>query len=76
MSEQVDARLKSERFTHPVQLLEYPDAGHAVFGQPLKPDDPHLADLAKNGGSIEGNQTARRDSWTRAIVFIDAALKR
>jgi dienelactone hydrolase len=75
MSEQVDARLKSEHFTHSVQLLEYQDAGHAVFGQPRSSDDPHIADLTKEGGSIEGNQTARRDSWTRAMAFIDAALK-
>jgi dienelactone hydrolase len=76
MSEQVDARLKSEHFTHSVQLLEYQDAGHAVFGQPRSSDDPHIADLTKEGGSIEGNQTARRDSWTRAMAFLDAALKR
>jgi uncharacterized protein len=76
MSEQVDARLKSEHFTHSVQLLEYQDAGHAVFGQPRSSDDPNIADLTKEGGSIEGNQTARRDSWTRAMAFIDAALKR
>jgi uncharacterized protein len=76
MSEQVDARLKSEHFTHSVQLLEYQDAGHAVFGQPRSSDDPHIADLTKEGGSIEGNQTARRNSWTRAMAFLDAALKR
>jgi dienelactone hydrolase len=76
MSEQVDARLKSEHFSHSVQLLEYPDAGHAVFGQPRSSDDPHIADLTKEGGSIEGNQAARRDSWTRAMAFIDSALKR
>ncbi len=32
MSEQVAARLKSKGFRRPVQLLEYPDAGHAAFG--------------------------------------------
>jgi uncharacterized protein len=76
MSEQVAARLKTEHFTHPVQLLEYSDAGHAVFGQPLDPKSTRFADLAKLGGSAEGNQAARQDSWTRAVAFIDGALKR
>lgn len=76
MSEQMDARLKFKHFSHSVQLLEYPDAGHAVFGQPVSSDDPHIAELAKLGGSVEGNQKARRDSWTRAMAFLDAALKR
>jgi dienelactone hydrolase len=75
MSEQVDARLKAEHFKHPVQVLEYADAGHAVFGQPLDPQNPHLANLAKEGGSVEGNQAARRDSWARAMAFLDGALK-
>ena len=76
MAEQVDARLKSQHFTHPVQLLEYQNAGHAVFGKPRSSDDPQIADLTQEGGSIEGNQAARRDSWMRAMAFIDAALKR
>jgi len=75
MSEQVAARLKAKHFTHPLQLLEYPDAGHAVFGKPWDPNDPHFADLAKEGGSPNGNQRARQDSWARAMAFLDSALK-
>jgi uncharacterized protein len=75
MAELAAARLKAEHFKHAVKLLEYPDAGHAVFGQPKSADDPHIEDLTRDGGSIEGNQTARRESWTRAMAFIDAALK-
>jgi len=76
MAEQVVARLKAQRFHHRVSLLEYADAGHAVFGQPLDPQNPRLPHLADDGGSVEGNQAARKDSWPRAMAFLDAALKR
>lgn len=76
MSEQVAARLKATHFGHPVQLLEYRDAGHAVFGKPRDTDDPHFADLAKEGGSPEGNNAARKDSWMRAMALLDETLKR
>ncbi len=75
MSEQVTARLKSFQFRHRVQLLEYGDAGHAVFGPPLDPASPRLASLASEGGTVEGNQASRRDSWPRAIAFLDDVLK-
>lgn len=75
MSEQVAARLQARRFKHPVQLLEYDGAGHAVYGQPLDPANPNLASLAEMGGTVEGNQAARRDSWTRSMAFFDSVLK-
>lgn len=75
MSEQVAARLKAKHFKPSVQLLEYADAGHAVFGQPWDPKRPDFASLAKEGGSPEGNQRAREDSWPRAMAFLDDALK-
>ena len=75
MSEQMAARLQARRFKHPVQLLEYDDAGHAVYGQPLDPANPRLASLAELGGTVEGNQSARKDSWARSMAFLDSALK-
>ncbi len=75
MSEQVAARLKSEHFGHPVQLLEYPDAGHAVFGRPKDPKSPDFASLAEEGGSPEGNNSAREDSWNRMVALLDGVLK-
>jgi dienelactone hydrolase len=76
MAEQVAARLKAEHFAHSVQLVEYSDAGHAVFGRPLDPDAPAFANLAKEGGSPEGNNAARTDSWSRMMAFLESALKR
>jgi dienelactone hydrolase len=76
MSEQVAARLKAEHFNHPVELLEYADGGHYVFGQPKDPNSPDFAGLAGEGGTPEGNQAARQESWTRAMAFLDSTLKR
>ena len=75
MAEQVAARLKVKHFGHPVELLEYPDAGHAVFGQPWDTKRPDFGELAKEGGTPQGNQAAREQSWTRAMTFFDCALK-
>jgi dienelactone hydrolase len=76
MSEQVSARLTAKGFKHPVQLLEYADAGHAVFGPPADPASPNYKNLGSLGGSPDGNNAARKDDWPRAMAFMDAALKR
>lgn len=75
MSEQVAARLRAKGFRRPVELLEYDDAGHAVYGQPYDPSNPRIASLADLGGTVEGNQAARRDSWARSMAFLDQVLK-
>ena len=75
MAEQVAARLKAKRFRFRVDLLEYADAGHAVFGPPLQRDDPKYPTLNSVGGSLEGNNDARRDSWSHVLEFLRAALK-
>jgi len=75
MSEQAAARLKALHFKHPVELLEYDNAGHAVFGQPYDPANPRISTLTEYGGTIEGNQAARKDSWARSMAFLDGALK-
>jgi dienelactone hydrolase len=74
MAEQVQARLKDKRFGHPVQVLEYADAGHGVFGPPVDPSNPAFPTLGSLGGSPEGNNAARQDGWPRALGFLHAAL--
>jgi dienelactone hydrolase len=76
MSEQVSARLTAKGFKHPVQLLEYADAGHAVFGPPADPASPNYKNLGSLGGSADGNNAARQDDWPRAMAFMDGILKR
>jgi dienelactone hydrolase len=75
MSEQVSARLTAKAFKYPVQLLEYADAGHAVFGPPADRASPNYKNLGSLGGSPDGNNAARQDDWPRAMAFMDAALK-
>lgn len=74
MAELVTARLKARNFKPNVQLLEYADAGHAVFGANWNPTPAQTADWLKLGGTAEGNNAARRDSWTRAMAFLDSVL--
>ena len=76
MAEQVAARLKTKGFTHPVQLLEYDDAGHALFGVPVDKANPAYPTLASLGGSADGNAAARADDWPKTLAFLDEALKR
>ena len=75
MSAQVVARLEANQFRHMVQLLEYADAGHAVFGPPVDPASPAFAYLGGSGGSPAGNNAARNDAWPRSLTFMDATLK-
>jgi dienelactone hydrolase len=70
MSTQVVTRLEANSFKHAVQMLEYADAGHSVFGLPVAPENPTFAVL----GGAAGN-AARIDSWPKAVTFIDDALK-
>lgn len=75
MTWQVVERLKAKGFSHPVEALVYPDAGHAVFGAPLPADSPRMPMLAQLGGTPEGNQAARTDGWPKVLAFLAKALK-
>ena len=75
MADQIEARLKAKHFHHHVERLIYADAGHAVFGVPVAPNDPALKSLGSIGGTPEGNNAARLDGWPKVLAFLDAALK-
>ena len=75
MAEQVAARLTARRFKPPVELLEYADAGHAVFGGSWNPDAATAAGWLELGGTLEGNRAARQASWPRSVTFIDKVLR-
>lgn len=57
-----------------VRVLAYDDAGHAVFGVPLAEGDEAISSLGALGGSPEGNNAARNDSWPQVIAFLREAL--
>jgi dienelactone hydrolase len=75
MSAQVVGRLRANSFRHAFQVLEYPEAGHSVFGPPVSAESPDFVSLGSLGGSSASNNAARIDSWPKAVTFIDAALK-
>ncbi|MBX9860566.1 MAG: alpha/beta hydrolase fold domain-containing protein [Sphingomonas sp.] len=58
-----------------VTILAYKDAGHAVFGVPVAESDPSPPPLSSLGGSVVGNNAARRDSWPKVLAFLDQALR-
>lgn len=59
----------------PVQVLAYPDAGHFAQGPPADPASEHYQHLADLGGTIEGNQAARQDSWPKVLTFFEKNLQ-
>lgn len=76
MSRQIESRLKEHRFSHAVQLSIYADAGHAAFGPSVPEGSERYFTLGQLGGSSEGNNVARQNSWKTALRFLDSALKR
>lgn len=69
------ARLRQRGFPHSVAFLDFPEAGHAVFGPPMAPNDPEYPNLGGLGGSAAANNAARQVDWPRFLAFLDAALK-
>jgi dienelactone hydrolase len=53
-----------------IAILAYQDAGHFVFGPPMEPGDAFYDRLDTFGGSVEGNATARADSWPKVVAFL------
>jgi dienelactone hydrolase len=74
MADQVKARAEKMNGP-PVTVLSYDDAGHAVFGIPVAKTDPHYKQLASLGGSADGNNAARSDSWPKVVAFLAEALR-
>ena len=74
MADRVQARLAAHGFAHPVEHLAYADAGHAVFGPPVRADAPGLQNALYVGGTLDGLVAARADVWPRTIAFLRAAL--
>jgi len=73
MARQLERRAR-ERGRPAVTLLAYPDAGHAVFGQPWRESDPAYGRLDGLGGTDAGNNRARIHGWPRVVAFLKSAL--
>jgi len=74
MANRVQARLAAHGFAHPVEHLAYADAGHAVFGAPVRADAPGIQNATYVGGTVEGLVAARADGWPRVLAFLRTAL--
>jgi len=80
MSEAIVARLKRNRFSHCVEHLHYPDAGHMLRYPflPTTPRDsrnPHLRNARYSfGGTASADAEAQLESWRRSIAFIKTSL--
>ncbi len=74
MANRVEQRLRAHGFPHAVTHLAYADAGHAVFGAPVRADTPGLERVLSVGGTIDGLVAARADGWPRVLAFLKDAL--
>jgi uncharacterized protein len=70
MARQIQQRLR-EHSRPDATLLAYNDAGHTAFGLPLPLNDPRLTNL---GGTAQGANAARSDSWRKAVAFLKPSL--
>lgn len=56
-------------------LLEYPDAGHAIFMAPGR-EGLDEKTVRRLGGDPVANATARKDAWPKTLAFIEQAFAR
>ena len=80
MSEAIVTRLKQRGFSHAVEHLHYPGAGH-MLRYPFLPTTAresrnlHLRNARFSfGGSAPADAEAQSDSWRRTIAFLQAHL--
>jgi dienelactone hydrolase len=74
MADQVQAR--AVRLGGPrVEVLAYANAGHGVFGVPVERSNPNYDRLDFFGGTDDGNNAARADSWPKVIALLQNAMQ-
>lgn len=75
MAARIERRLQAHDFAFPVVSIAYQDAGHAVFGPPIRdPNAPVLQGVLSVGGTIPALVSARADGWPRVLAFLREAL--
>lgn len=75
MAAKIERRLEAHGFAFPVVNIAYPEAGHAVFGPPIRdPNAPALQAILSVGGTIPALVAARADGWPRVLAFLREAL--
>jgi dienelactone hydrolase len=74
MAGQVKARADAEGGPT-VTILAYDNAGHAVFGVPVERSNPNYDKLDSLGGTDDGNNAARTDSWPKVVKHLEEAFR-
>ncbi|MEM1082140.1 MAG: acyl-CoA thioester hydrolase/BAAT C-terminal domain-containing protein, partial [Pseudomonadota bacterium] len=74
MSRMLAARSR-EQAGPAITILAYEDAGHFLFGPPVPEEAPFYTQLGAFGGSVEGNASARADSWPKVVEFLTRATR-
>jgi hypothetical protein len=69
MARQIAERARS-RGRPGVTLLAYRDAGHAIFGPPVRPGKARTGGPYRLGGTEDGNRRARAEGWGRILAFL------
>ena len=79
MAEMICARLRARNFSHSVEHLHYPKAGHELR-YPFLPTSARTTRPAgfkfaiSFGGTAEADAEAQRDAWRRALAFFHNSL--
>ena len=72
MANEIEKRLKALNFSYEVKHLNYPEAGHLIFGLCPDPNDiKSMNRLAEGGGTPEGNYNARKETWNETFEFLN-----
>ncbi|MEQ1755795.1 MAG: acyl-CoA thioester hydrolase/BAAT C-terminal domain-containing protein [Micropepsaceae bacterium] len=74
MAEQVKARAVHMGGAQ-VTVLAYELAGHGVFGVPVDRQDRNYRQLSSLGGTDDGNNAARTDSWPKVLALLAGAMR-
>jgi hypothetical protein len=69
MARQIAERARS-RGRPNVTLLAYRNAGHAIFGPPVRPGKAGSSRRYQLGGTEAGNNRARTEAWLRTLSFL------
>ncbi len=71
MSDAIIKRLKAKRFRFPYEHISYDDASHIILGKaPVRIKLPDNSEFYF-GGTEEGTEKARKDSWKQVLLFLD-----
>lgn len=74
MALELKNRFDKTKFPYAVKHLDFPDAGHGLFGLiPAENDAASMDALASGGGSSMANYRARKETWQETFSFFRLA---